>query len=63
MKVLAAKGTKCPMERQPRKYILDTPPDGETGFEVPEAVYYLRLLRDGSLVPAPADTAKKGGNK
>lgn len=47
MKVLAAPGTRCPMEGQPRKYITDSAP-----VEVPETAYYHRRLRDGSIVRA-----------
>jgi hypothetical protein len=63
MKVLAAPGTKCPMEHQPRKYITDTVP-----VEVPETAHYVRRLRDGSLIratappqAAPAQTAAPSG--
>ena len=45
MKVIAAKGMKCPMERRWRSYITDSEP-----VEVPETAYYTRLVRDGSLV-------------
>ena len=48
MKVIAAQGLKCPMERNPRQYITD----GET-VEVPETSYYKRLVADGSLLIAP----------
>jgi len=48
MKVIAAQGLKCPMERNPRQYITD----GET-VEVPETSYYKRLIADGSLLIAP----------
>ncbi len=61
MNVLAAKGTKCPMEGQPRKYILDTPPAEETGYTVPDTGYYRRLVRDGSLLVVSPAAAKKGG--
>ncbi|TAN61365.1 hypothetical protein EPN18_06855 [bacterium] len=57
MKVVAKKGTRCPMEGKPRNYITDTEP-----FEAPDTSYYLRLIADGSLTriePAPA----KGGSK
>jgi len=43
MKVRAIKGARCPMEGQPRKYILDT------FVDVPDTAYYRRLVRDGSL--------------
>ncbi len=45
MKVKAATGCKCPMEGKPRKYITDS-----KAVEVPETAYYLRLVREGSLV-------------
>lgn len=45
MKVQAAKGIQCPMEGKPRKYITDDKP-----VEVKASPYYLRLVRDGSLV-------------
>lgn len=50
MRVLAAKGIKVPKEDKPREYITDTPPEGETAFEVPESAYYLRRVTDGDLV-------------
>jgi hypothetical protein len=49
MKVLAAPGTRCPMEGQPRKYITD-----KAAVEVTETAHYLRRLRDGSLIRATA---------
>lgn len=58
MKVVAAKGTKCPMEDNPRQYINDTDP-----VEVPDTIYYRRLINDGSLLGVSAKGAKKqGGN-
>ena len=45
MIVKAASGLKCPMEGQPRKYI-----DDAEAVEVPDSVYYRRLVNDGSLV-------------
>ena len=45
MKVSAKKGTKCPMEGKPRKYISDT-----LVVEVADTTYYRRLITDGSLV-------------
>ncbi len=64
MNVLAAKGTRCPMEGQPRKYITDS-----EAADVPETSYYGRLVRDGSLLrvadilaPQP-DGKKNGGGK
>ncbi len=55
MKVLAAPGTKCPMEGNPRKYI----GDAEPAAEVPESAYYKRLVGDGSLVILPVSPLKK----
>lgn len=52
MKVTAAPGMQCPKEENPRSYITDN-----KAVEVPESAYYLRLIADGSLIPAP-DTAK-----
>jgi len=52
MKVMSAPGTQCPIEEKPRSYITDT-----EAVDVPETAYYLRLIADGSLIPAP-DTAK-----
>jgi hypothetical protein len=51
MRVIASKGTKCPMEGSPRKYITDS-----TAVDVPRSVYYLRRLKDGSIVEAGAET-------
>lgn len=40
-----------PKEFNPRDYITDTPPEGESGFEVPDdSMYYHRRLSDGDLV-------------
>ena len=44
MNVIAKKGTKCPKEGKPRKYITDSAP-----VEVPGTAYYRRLIKDGSL--------------
>ena len=57
MKVKAAKGTKCPMEDNPRKYINDS-----EAVEVPDNAYYKRLVDDGSLVVVN-DEISKGGKK
>ena len=59
MKVIAKKGTKCPMEKKPRKYITDS-----VAVEVPDTTYYKRLVREGSLSlaaagPAPAPATQK----
>ncbi|MFA5161150.1 MAG: hypothetical protein WC421_02800 [Elusimicrobiales bacterium] len=53
MQVRAAKGLKCPMENQPRKYITDS-----AAVEAPRSAYYLRLIADGSLVRVPAEETK-----
>jgi len=66
MNVIAAPGTKCPMEGKPREYIMDA-----AGTDVPETTYYQRLILDGSLVPVPetppkakkADKTKQGGEE
>ncbi len=58
MKVIAAKGLRCPMEGQPRKYITDS-----VAVEVPESAYYGRRLRDGSLVREMAGTLDVPENK
>lgn len=47
MKVIAAQGMLCPKEGSPRDYITDTEP-----VDVPETVYYQRLVNDGSLIEA-----------
>jgi hypothetical protein len=54
MKVLAAPGTRCPMEGNPRKYIGDAEP-----AEVPESAYYKRLVGDGSLIMPYVSPVKK----
>lgn len=60
MKVKAAKGTQCPREGKPREYITDS-----KVVEVPASPYYLRLVRDGSLVDTEAlkTEIKKGKEK
>lgn len=60
MKVMAAKGRKCPKEGKPREYIGDA-----EVVEVPDTTYYRRLVADGSLVtpPAKGSTRKEGGTK
>lgn len=45
MLVKSAPGTRCPMERRPRKYISDTTP-----MDVPNTTFYRRLVKEGSLV-------------
>lgn len=55
MKVIAAKGLKCPKEGKPREYITDSEP-----VDVPEgSTYYRRLVNDGSLVLYRSDTTYK----
>lgn len=44
MKVKAAAGLRVPYENQPRRYIEQKPVD------VPETIYYRRLLAAGDLV-------------
>ena len=58
MKVVAAKGFKCPREDDPRTYITDDAP-----VDVPDSTYYLRLVVDGSLVDVSAGEKKKGGSR
>lgn len=53
MKVIAAPGTQCPMEENPRAYITD-----KKAVDVPETAYYVRLVTDGSL-KAPSGDAKE----
>jgi len=58
MLVLAIKGIAVPKEYNPRDYITDTPPEGESGFEVPDdSMYYHRRLADGDLVLVEATAA------
>ncbi|MDH3975613.1 MAG: DUF2635 domain-containing protein [Deltaproteobacteria bacterium] len=45
MKVVAKKGTRCPMEGKPREYITDS-----VAVPVVDTVYYRRLVKDGSLI-------------
>lgn len=54
IKVKALPGARCPMEHDPRRYITDAAP-----VEVPQSLYYLRLLDEGSLVPAGGTTKKQ----
>jgi len=60
MKVKAAKGIKCPKEGRPREYITDSKTVG-----VPGSPYYLRLVRDGSLIDmeAPEKIKEKAKGK
>ncbi len=48
MRVRAKEGTRCPKEGKPREYI-----DDERPQEVPDTVYYRRLLAEGSLIQEP----------
>ncbi len=51
MKVLSAPGTRCPREEDPQTYI----PDTGDAIDVPDTMYYRRLVSDGSLIlPSPA---------
>lgn len=45
MKVTAIPGARCPKESNPRDYITDNQPE-----DVPDSIYYRRLVADGSLV-------------
>jgi hypothetical protein len=57
MFVMSAPGTRCPKESNPREYITDQKP----GEEVPDSAYYIRLVADGSLIPAaPVIPAEAG---
>lgn len=64
MKVIAAKGTRCPMENSPRQYITDNEP-----VDVPDSAFYRRLVTDGSLIisngkaPVSESPNKKEGGK
>ena len=61
MKVMAAKGMNCPMEGKARQYITD-----DKAVDVKASAYYLRLVKDGSLikvddgVPPKQDSKGKG---
>lgn len=56
MKVKAPPGLKCPMERDPRKYVTDD----EKGIDVPDTSYYRRLVTEGSLLEVkPQEPAAK----
>lgn len=63
MQVLATPGVLVPMEGNPRAYITDTPPDGESGYTVPDSAYYLRRLADGDLVVVGIEAKPKKGAK
>lgn len=59
MRVIAAPGIRVAREEKPRDYITDTPPEGETGFVVPDSAYYLRRLADGDLIDLDAQGDEK----
>lgn len=46
MKVLSAPGTQCPREEDPTSYV----PDSGDPVDVPDTMYYRRLVNDGSLI-------------
>jgi hypothetical protein len=59
MNVTASKGLNCPREGNPREYITDAVP-----AEVPDTLYYRRLIADGSLIlvqPARGKKAESSG--
>ena len=65
MLVKSVPGSRCPKEGNPRVYITDQTPE-----EVPDSAYYIRLVADGSLIPAsnggvipPGETRKTKGGK
>ncbi|EEK2576295.1 DUF2635 domain-containing protein [Salmonella enterica subsp. enterica serovar Montevideo] len=53
MKVKAAAGLQVPYENLPRRYIEQTP------VNVPETIYYRRLLASGDLVTVKATRNKE----
>ena len=55
MQVKTPPGLKCPKEGKHREYITDD----EQGVEVPDTVFYRRLLDEGSLLPVEAPVAAK----
>lgn len=57
MKVKAAAGLRVPYENQPRRYIEQKPVD------VPDTIYYRRLLAAGDLVDVSDLVAVKGKAK
>lgn len=63
MLVKTPPGLKCPKEGTPREYITDDP----KGVEVPNTVYYHRLLDEGSLLLADGTVkpakSKEGSNE
>lgn len=58
MKVMAAKGMNCPVEGKARQYITDDKP-----VDVKASPYYLRLVRDGSLIIETPKEEPKGKGK
>jgi len=66
MNVIAKPGTKCPKEGKARDYITDS-----AAADVPNTIYYRRLIVDGSLIRVPeapakakqADKPKQGGEE
>lgn len=57
MKVKSAAGLRVPYESQPRRYIEQKPVD------VPDTIYYRRLLATGDLVDISDLVAVKGKTK
>lgn len=57
MKVKAAAGLRVPYENQPRRYIEQKPVD------VPDTIYYRRLLAAGDLMDVSDLVAVKGKAK
>ncbi len=55
MLVKTPPGLICPKEGAPREYITDSP----SGCEVPDTVYYRRLLAEGSLLQILPDPPPK----
>ncbi|MFV2030596.1 DUF2635 domain-containing protein [Neisseria sp. S1] len=53
IKVTAADGLRVPKEGRPHDYI------GQEATEVPDTLYYRRLIADGDLI-VTTDAAKKG---
>ncbi|EAQ4448894.1 DUF2635 domain-containing protein [Salmonella enterica] len=53
MKVQAAAGLRVPYENQPRRYIEQKPVD------VPDTIYYRRLLAAGDLVAVKGKAKRK----
>lgn len=55
MKVLSAPGTGCPREDDPRKHI----PDSGEPVDVPNTMYYRRLVTEGSLIVPKSQTGSR----